>query len=105
MIESIYLIILIASLGLGILSFIDRLFGIVGVIISWMGGIQLMSDATLVTQNTLNINTGQYVSYSIPFIQVEICAIILGIIGIVDVFIVMKLSTGGWNEWDSKIIN
>jgi hypothetical protein len=88
----IYLLILISSLGLGVLSIRDRIFGILGTIIGWLGGLYLLNDGTLVITRVYDANSTSWLGYSIPFQQVELAAIILALFGIADIFIVLAMS-------------
>ena len=88
----IYIFIAVAVLGLGLLSIRDRIFGILGMIVAILGGIYMMSDATLVTNRVYDPNTLAWLGYSVPFAQVQLLAIVLGLFAIFDFFIVIALS-------------
>lgn len=88
----IYLIGLVSSLSFGILTIRDRIFGIIGAMIAWLTGLYMMNEASLITIRVYNSSTSSWLGYSIPFQQIELLAIILGLFGVVDIFIVIASS-------------
>ena len=88
----IYIFIAVAVLGLGLLTIRDRIFGILGMIIAILGGIYLMTDATLVTNRVYDPNTATWLGFSVAFSQVQLLAIVLGLFAVFDFFIVIANS-------------
>jgi hypothetical protein len=87
----IYLLLLIVGLGFGLLTFLDRIFGILGSLISMIGGFYLLSDGTLIVNRVL-VNNTTWISYTIPYNELSLLAILLGVVAAIDAILVIRLS-------------
>lgn len=87
--EIIYLTILIATLGLGLLTYVDRLFGIIGLFIGLIGGLYLLNSGTLITNRVYDATNAVWISYPVSGNELYIMALLLGLSGVANAFILI----------------
>lgn len=86
----IYMLILVVEIALGLISIArDRIFGILGAIIGWLGGLYMLNAQSLVTTRVYDATSASWLGYSIPFAEIQLLAIILILFGIANIFIVI----------------